>query len=57
MDMPGRYRVRTKQIATQKRLMFMRASMSPSGDTPARIVCAALILASLAVLFRIVSIW
>lgn len=33
------------------------AAASLSGSEPVRLVCAALILASLAALFRIVSIW
>ncbi|WP_210164659.1 hypothetical protein [Afipia birgiae] len=35
-----------------------RSILTPlSGDEPARLVCAALVLASLAALFRIASIW
>jgi hypothetical protein len=44
-----------KPSPTEKRSRHIFVPLS--GDEPARLVCAALILASLAALFRIASIW
>jgi len=46
-----------KPPAAEKRTNSRHIFVPLSGDEPARLVCAALLLASLATLFRIVSIW
>ena len=48
---------RMKPSPAEKRTNFGHLFMSLSRDEPTRLVCAALVLALFAVLFRIASIW